>query len=56
MRYGLMPQVPTSIASEGVLTATEWRELIASCGLTIVRWQTRYFLGPLPRCSVVARK
>ena len=56
MRPSLMPQLPASIASEGVLTASEWRELFGSCGFAIARWQARYFLGPLPRCSVVARK
>jgi len=56
MRPGVLPQLPASIASEGVLTALEWRELFRSCGFVIARWTTRYFLGPLPRCSVVARK
>lgn len=54
MRPAFMPQLPASIAPEGVLTRSEWRELFRSCGFGIERWQARYFLGPLPRCSVVA--
>jgi ubiquinone/menaquinone biosynthesis C-methylase UbiE len=54
MRPGFLPQVPASVAPEGVLTEPEWRELFRSCGFAIARWRSRYFLGPLPRCSVVA--
>ena len=56
MRPGFLPQLPKSLAPEVILTRPEWRELFTSCGFGIVRWQTRYFLGPLPRCSVVARR
>jgi ubiquinone/menaquinone biosynthesis C-methylase UbiE len=56
MRPGFLPQLPASVAPEGILTKPEWHELFRSCGFTVARWQTRYFLGPLPRCSVVARK
>ena len=56
MRPGFLPQLPASVAPEGVLTKPEWQELFRSCGFTIARWQTRYVLGPLPRCSVVARR
>jgi len=56
MRPGFLPQLPKSFAPEGILTRSEWRELFTSCGFGIVRWQTRYFVGPLPRCSVVARR
>jgi ubiquinone/menaquinone biosynthesis C-methylase UbiE len=54
MRPGFLPQLPASVAPEGVPTNVEWHELFRSSGFTIARWQTRYFLGPLPRCSVVA--
>lgn len=54
MRQAFVPQVPASVAPEGVLTKREWLELFTTCGFGIARWQTRYFLGPLPRCSVVA--
>lgn len=54
MRPSFLPQLPASIAPEGVLTRSEWHELFRSCGFSIARWQARYFLGPLPRCSVVA--
>ena len=54
MRQPFVPQVPASVAPEGVLTKAEWLALFESCGFGIARWQTRYFLGPLPRCSVVA--
>ncbi len=56
LRPNFLPQPPKSIAPEGVLTTVEWRELFQSCGFGIAHWQTRYFLGPLPRCSVVARR
>jgi ubiquinone/menaquinone biosynthesis C-methylase UbiE len=56
MRPGFLPQLPARIAPEGILTKPEWHELFGSCGFSIARWQTRYFLGPLPRCSVVARR
>lgn len=56
VKPNFLPQLPKSIAPEGVLTTSEWRELFKSCGFGIVQWQTRYFLGPLPRCSVVARR
>jgi ubiquinone/menaquinone biosynthesis C-methylase UbiE len=56
MRPGFLPQLPISVAPEGVLTEPEWLALFSACGFGIERWQTRYFLGPLPRCSVVARK
>ena len=55
MRPTFVPQVPASVAPEGILTESEWRELFRSCGFAIARWQVRYLLGPLPRCSVVAR-
>ena len=55
LRPAFVPQLPASVAPEGVLTGSEWRELFRSCGFAIARWQVRYFLGPLPRCSVVAR-
>ena len=54
MRPSFLPQLPASIAPEGLLTKSEWHELFRSCGFSIARWQTRYFLGPLARCSVVA--
>jgi ubiquinone/menaquinone biosynthesis C-methylase UbiE len=54
MRPAFLPQLPANFAPEGILTRSEWHELFKSCGLDIARWQTRYFLGPLPRCSVVA--
>ena len=54
MRPRFLPQLPTSVAPEGILTRSEWHDLFRSCGFGITRWQTRYFLGPLPRCSVVA--
>ena len=56
LRPGFLPQLPASVAPEGILTRLEWDELFRSSGFTIARWQTRYFLGPLPRCSVVARR
>lgn len=56
LRPDFLPQFPVSIAPEGILTKPEWHALFTSSGFTIARWQTRYFLGPLPRCSVVARK
>jgi ubiquinone/menaquinone biosynthesis C-methylase UbiE len=56
MRPAFLPQLPASVAPEGILTRAEWQELLRSCGLGISRWQTRYFLGPLPRCSVAAYK
>jgi ubiquinone/menaquinone biosynthesis C-methylase UbiE len=56
MRPGFLPQLPASVAPEGILTKSEWQELFRSCGFSIAHWQTRYFLGPLPRCSVVARR
>ena len=56
MRPGFLPQLPAGIAPEGILTKPEWHELFRSSGFTIARWQTRYWLGPLPRCSVVARR
>ena len=54
MRPAFLPQLPASLAPEGILTKAEWNELLRSSGFGITRWQTRYFLGPLPRCSVVA--
>ena len=54
MRPEFLPQLPASVAPEGILTKPEWQELFRSCGFGITRWQTRYVLGPLPRCSVVA--
>jgi ubiquinone/menaquinone biosynthesis C-methylase UbiE len=54
MRQEFLPQLPASVAPEGVLTRPEWLALFETCGFGITRWQTRYFLGPLPRCSVVA--
>lgn len=54
MRPSFLPQLPASVAPEGILTRSEWHELFSSCGFSIARWQTRYFLGPLSRCSVVA--
>jgi SAM-dependent methyltransferase len=54
MRPRFLPSLPASMAPEGVLTKSEWHEMFTSSGLTITQWQTRYFLGPLPRCSVVA--
>jgi len=54
VRPEFLPQLPASVAPEGVLTKREWLELFKSSGFGITRWQTRYFLGPLPRCSVVA--
>jgi len=56
MRPEFLPQFPASVAPEGILTRAEWQELFKSCGFGIARWQTRYFLGPLLRCSVVAFK
>jgi ubiquinone/menaquinone biosynthesis C-methylase UbiE len=56
MRPGFLPQPPSSVAPEGVLTNAEWRELFQSCGFVIAQWQARYFLGPFPRCSIVARR
>jgi ubiquinone/menaquinone biosynthesis C-methylase UbiE len=56
MRPGFLPQLPASVAPEGILTKPEWDELFRSSGFSIARWQTRCFLGPLPRCSVVARR
>ena len=38
------------------LMRAQWDQSSSACGLAVVRWQTRYFLGPLPRCSVVAYK
>ena len=54
VRPEFLPQLPASVAPEGVLTKPEWLELFKSSGFGITRWQTRYFLGPLTRCSVVA--
>ena len=56
MRPRFAPQLPVAMAPHGVLTGSEWRESFASCGLDIVHWRTRYLLGPLPRCSVVASR
>ena len=56
MRPSFLPQLPASVAPEGVLTKLEWLELFRASGFVIARWQTRYFLGPLTRCSVVARR
>jgi ubiquinone/menaquinone biosynthesis C-methylase UbiE len=56
LRPGFLPQLPASVAPEGILTKPEWHELFRSCGFSIASWQTRYFLGPLPRCSVVAQR
>ena len=54
VRPEFLPQLPASVAPEGVLTKPEWLDLFKSSGFGITRWQTRYFLGPLTRCSVVA--
>ena len=54
MRPRFLPQLPAGIAPEGVLTRSEWHELLSASGFRIAGWQTRYVLGPLPRCSVVA--
>jgi ubiquinone/menaquinone biosynthesis C-methylase UbiE len=54
VRPAFLPQLPASVAPEGVLTKPEWLELFESSGFGNIRWQTRYFLGPLTRCSVVA--
>jgi ubiquinone/menaquinone biosynthesis C-methylase UbiE len=54
MRPRFLPSLPASMAPEGVLTKGEWHEAFTSSGFTITQWQTRYLLGPLPRCSVVA--
>jgi ubiquinone/menaquinone biosynthesis C-methylase UbiE len=56
VRPEFLPQLPASLAPEGILTKAEWQALFESCGLDISRWQTRYFLGPLTRCTVVACK
>jgi len=56
MRPRFAPQLPIAMAPEGVLTRSEWQDSLTAGGFDIMRWQTRYFLGPLPRCSVVARK
>ena len=44
----ILLQLPASVAPEGILTESEWRELFRSCGFAIARWQARYLLGPLP--------
>ena len=54
MRPRFVPQLPIVMAPDGVLTRAQWRESFSASGLDVMRWQTRYFLGPLPRCSVVA--
>ncbi len=54
MRPAFLPQLPASVAPEGILTKPEWNDLFRSSGFAVTRWQTRYLLGPLPRCSVVA--
>lgn len=56
IRPRFLPQLPASFAPEGILMRSQWEELFRSCGFGISRWQTRYFLGPLPRCSVVAHR
>jgi ubiquinone/menaquinone biosynthesis C-methylase UbiE len=56
IRPGFMPQVPARFAPRGLLTRPEWHELFRASGFAIARWQTRYLLGPLPRCSVVAHR
>jgi ubiquinone/menaquinone biosynthesis C-methylase UbiE len=56
MRPGFLPQLPASVAPDGVLTRPQWLELFESSGFDVERWQSRYFLGPLPRCSVAARR
>jgi ubiquinone/menaquinone biosynthesis C-methylase UbiE len=56
LRPSFLPQLPASMAPEGILTRPEWQELFRASGFGVVRWQTRYALGPLPRCSVVARR
>lgn len=53
-RQEFVPQLPASVAPEGVLTKREWLAVLETSGFGIARWQTRYFLGPLPRCSVIA--
>jgi ubiquinone/menaquinone biosynthesis C-methylase UbiE len=54
VRPAFLPQLPASVAPEGVLTKPEWLDLFQSSGFGNIRWQTRYFLGPLTRSSVVA--
>ena len=54
MRPRFMPQLPARFAPEGILTEPQWRQHLRSSGFHIAQWRTRYFLGPLPRCSVVA--
>ena len=56
VRPKFLPQLPASVAPEGVLTKPEWLELFKASGFGIAHWQTRYFLGPLTRCSVVAHR
>lgn len=56
VRPRFLPQLPASLAPEGVLTRQEWKTLFESSGFAIINWQTRYLLGPLPRCNVVARR
>lgn len=50
------PQLPRIIAPEGLLSMPAWSRLFDACGLTVVRWQTRYVIGPVPRCNVIARR
>ncbi|MEO8259081.1 MAG: class I SAM-dependent methyltransferase [Acidobacteriota bacterium] len=54
LRPSFVPQLPASMAPEGILTKPEWQQLFRASGFGAVRWQTRYTLGPLPRCSIVA--
>jgi ubiquinone/menaquinone biosynthesis C-methylase UbiE len=49
------PQLPRIIAPEGLLSESRWVRLFNECGLTVLRWQTRYVIGPVPRCNVIAR-
>ncbi len=56
MRPRFVPQLPIVMAPDGALTRAQWGASFTACGLDVVRWQTRYLLGPLPRCSVVACK
>ena len=54
IRPGFLPQLPATLAPAGILTRPEWHELFTLSGFSIERWRTRRFLGPLPRCCVVA--
>ena len=56
MRPRFLPQIPSMMAPDGVLTRAQWSGSFSACGLEVIRWRTRRLLGPLPRCSVVACK